>query len=113
MQPLIFLFASQTETQGMVVGEAKFSGLPLVVLYSPCMAEMVFHGKDGYLAHSFNEFVEYVLDLLNNEKASISMGQRGRLNALRFSTGTFASKMLNAYYHAFQYKHAKEETYAF
>jgi len=98
----IFVFASQTETQGMVVGEAKISGLPLVVLYSPCMAEMVFHGKDGYLAHTSNDFVKYVLYLLDNEKLSISMGQKGKLNALCFSTEVFASKMLEAYDNAYR-----------
>lgn len=98
----LFVFASQTETQGMVLGEAKFSGLPIVVLYSPCMAEMVFHGKDGFLAHTLDDFVGHVLYLLENEKVSISMGRRGKINALRFTTGTFASKMLQAYYHAME-----------
>lgn len=109
----IFLFASRTETQGMVIVEAKLAGLPLVALYSPCMAETIFHGKDGYLAHTLNDFIEYVLYLLDNEKASILMGQRGRLNALRFSTGIFASKMLDSYYCAFRLKRDKERTYAF
>lgn len=109
----IFLFASRTETQGMVIVEAKLAGLPLVALYSPCMAETIFHGKDGYLAHTLNDFVEYVLYLLDNERASILMGQRGKLNALRFSTGIFASKILDSYYCAFRYKRAKERTYAF
>lgn len=109
----IFIFASKTETQGMVLAEAKIAGLPLVALYSPCMAETIFHGKDGYLAHTLNDFVEHVLYLLDNEEASISMGQRGRLNALRFSTEIFVSKMLDSYYSAFQYKRAKERTYAF
>ncbi len=108
----IFLFASQTETQGMVVGEAKHSGLPVVALYSPCMAEMIFQGKDGFLAHTIDDFAQYVLYLLGNERLSFSMGQRGRLNALRFSTKIFASKMLNAYYNAFQSKLVKENSHA-
>ncbi len=107
----IFAFASLTETQGMVLGEAKIFGLPLVVLYSPCMAEMVFHGRDGFLAHTLDDFVKHLLYLLANKKASISMGQKGKLNALRFTTGIFASKMLEAYYRARQYKDAKEKSY--
>lgn len=109
----IFTFASLTETQGMVVGEAKYSGLPIVALYSPCMAEMIFHGKDGFLAHSLEDFIKYILYLLDNERTAILMGQKGKVNALRFSTEIFASKMVDAYYSAYRHKHAREDSYVF
>ena len=38
----IFLPLLQTETQGLVVAEAKASGLPVVSLFSPLLAEFVF-----------------------------------------------------------------------
>ncbi len=109
----IFIFASQTETQGMVVGEAQQSGLPVVALYSPCMAEMIFHGKDGFLAFTLDDFVNRIFYLLNNEKASFLMGQKGKINNLRFSTSLFASKMLEAYHNAFRVKFDREGTYVF
>lgn len=109
----IFIFASQTETQGMVVGEAKQTGLPVVALHSPCMAEMIFHGKDGFLAYNLEGFINYIFYLLNNEKVSILMGQKGKINTLRFSTRLFASKMLEAYHHAFRFKFDRKGTYVF
>jgi 1,2-diacylglycerol 3-alpha-glucosyltransferase len=93
----IFTFASQTETQGLVVGEAKASGLPVVCLYSPCMSEMIFNGKDGFLVHNLEAFIEKVLYLLENEKIAKAMGNRGKLNSIRFSSKILGTKMVNTY----------------
>jgi 1,2-diacylglycerol 3-alpha-glucosyltransferase len=93
----IFTFASQTETQGLVVGEAKASGLPVVSLYSPCMSEMIFNGKDGFLVHNLETFIEKVIYLLENEKITKSMGKRGKLNSIRFSSKILGKKMVDTY----------------
>jgi len=100
----IFTFASQTETQGLVVGEAKASGLPVVSLYSPCMSEMIFNGKDGFLVHNLETFIEKVLYLLENENIAKEMGKRGKINSIRFSSTILGKKIVNTYLDAIYQK---------
>jgi 1,2-diacylglycerol 3-alpha-glucosyltransferase len=45
----VFAFASQTETQGMVVAEAMASGLPVVALNASGVREVVRDGVNGFL----------------------------------------------------------------
>ncbi len=93
----IFTFASQSETQGLVVGEAKAAGLPVVCCYSPCLSEMIFNDKDGFLVHTLHGFVEKVKYLLENESVRNAMGKRGKINAIRYSSAILAGEMLERY----------------
>jgi glycosyltransferase involved in cell wall biosynthesis len=45
----IFVMASLTETQGLVIGEAKAAGLPAVAVSAQGVSEMVNEGVDGFL----------------------------------------------------------------
>ncbi|HHT45690.1 MAG TPA: glycosyltransferase family 4 protein [Firmicutes bacterium] len=100
----IFTFASRSETQGLVVGEAKAAGLPVVCSFSPCLSETIFHGKDGFLVHTLQDFVEKIKYLLENEPLRKNMGKRAKINALRYSSNLLANKMLQRYQKAIQDK---------
>jgi glycosyltransferase involved in cell wall biosynthesis len=45
-----FVFASLTETQGLVVLEAMAAGLPVAALEAPGVVDIVRHGVNGFLA---------------------------------------------------------------
>ncbi len=100
----IFTFASQTETQGLVIGEAKASGLPVVSLFSPCLSEIIFNGKDGFLVHNLQDFTDKLTYMLENEDIIKEMGKRGKINAIRFSSHLLVKKMLTSYYKVIQAK---------
>ena len=48
----LFAFASQTETQGLVLAEALAAGLPVVALDGPGVADAIHDGIDGVLVES-------------------------------------------------------------
>ena len=100
----IFVFASLTETQGLVIAEAKATGLPILSLFSPPIAENIFNGEDGFLVHNLAEFVNKTLLLLENDVLRKTMGQKGKIDALRFSSHLLAHKMLAEYKKAIQIK---------
>ena len=93
----IFTFASQSETQGLVVGEAKAAGLPVVCRYSPCLSEIIVNGKDGFLVHTRQDFVEKIKYLLDNEFIRDAMGKKAKINAIRYSSEILAKEMLQRY----------------
>jgi hypothetical protein len=48
----LFAFASQTETQGMVLTEAMAAGVPVIALDAPGAREVISHGANGILLDS-------------------------------------------------------------
>ncbi|RPJ30143.1 MAG: glycosyltransferase, partial [Planctomycetaceae bacterium] len=98
----VFVFASYTETQGMVVTEALAACRPVVALDAPGVREVI---KDGYngrlLKHrDVSDFTAAIAQL-----ASISPRRRDKLRqaasetAQRFSMDRCARKLLDVYRH--------------
>jgi glycosyltransferase involved in cell wall biosynthesis len=94
----LLIFASITETQGLVLGEAKAAGLPAVAVSALGAAEMVNDGVDGYLTPlSLPFFTEKVQQLLENEPLRRTMAQRARLEADKISALNMARKLADVY----------------
>ncbi len=94
----IFVFASLTETQGIVLLEAKASGLPVVAVAAFGVQEMVEHGKDGFLTSNDEDiFTKQLLSLVQDSQLRRKMSQQARINAAQFSTEKTTEHLLNAY----------------
>lgn len=94
----LFVFASVTETQGLVLGEAKAAGLPCVAVKALGAAEMVNDGVDGFLTElSLDSFVPRVLQLLRDENLHREMSKRALEEAEKISSTNMAKKLLAAY----------------
>ncbi|UNC92387.1 glycosyltransferase family 4 protein [Candidatus Contubernalis alkaliaceticus] len=94
----IFIFASLTETQGLVLCEAKAAGLPVVAVKALGASEMINNGLDGYLtSYSQGQFVEKVLVLMENRELREDMSQRAKESAFEMSSYNQTKKLLNAY----------------
>lgn len=94
----LFVFPSVSETQGLVIGEAKAAGLPVVAVNASGAAEMVVHGEDGLLtAHSPEQFSAAVIKLLQDRNLYEKMCRRARLNAGALSAAASAERMLDGY----------------
>ena len=78
----LFVFTSVTETQGIVIAEAKAAGLPVVAVGANGVSEMVEDGLDGYLTGPDSvHFAERVCQVLKDGKIREDMGRRARLKA--------------------------------
>lgn len=94
----LFVFPSVSETQGLVIGEAKAAGLPVVAINASGASEMVAHGEDGLLVEGTPErFSEAVAVLLKDRSLYEKMRRYARLNALSISAASSAEKMLGCY----------------
>ena len=85
----LFLFASETETQGLVLAEAHASGLPAVAVQASGVDEVVRDGETGVLTKSEpHELADAAVALLLDPERRRWMGQTARLVAEReFSAG--------------------------
>ncbi len=62
----VFAFASQTETQGLVIAEAMAAGVPVVALDGPGVSEMIEDGRTGTLVrrNEVSAFAEALLSAI-------------------------------------------------
>jgi 1,2-diacylglycerol 3-alpha-glucosyltransferase len=80
----LFLFASETETQGLVLVEAAACGLPAVAVAAPGCEEVIRDGRTGLLTKSDPEaLAEAVIGLLLDHGRRRAMGGRAREVAVR------------------------------
>ena len=93
----IFAFPSETDTFGLAVLEALASGVPAVVTAKGGPKFTVQHGKTGYIADDFDEFVSQIAQLLACPNQLSSMGIAAREYALSTSWDRIFEGMYHAY----------------
>jgi len=82
----IFIFASTTETQGLVVLEAMASGLPIVAVDDSAIEETITDKVNGILVgKDVNEFADAVLKLVRDKTKRKMLGKNARKKAVSFS----------------------------
>jgi len=95
-----FVFASQTETQGIVLAEAMASGAPVVALDAPGVREVLEDGRNGVRLPSDARAEEFATKLgaLCREEASLrGYAEAARKTAESYDTAVCAERMLEAY----------------
>ncbi|MFH2124320.1 MAG: glycosyltransferase [Pseudomonadota bacterium] len=96
----LFVFASRSETQGMVLTEAMAAGVPVVALDASGVREVVADGVNGTLLHdeSITAFVEALRSIAQLSHEQIALLQEGaRRTARNFSQESTAAKALALY----------------
>jgi glycosyltransferase involved in cell wall biosynthesis len=95
----IFVFASTSETQGMIVSEAMFMGLPVVAVKATGTSDLVANQISGLLVEEDEEkFANAIVKLANDVKLRKTLSQ----NALQFAHENYTSvvctnKLLEVY----------------
>ncbi len=95
----LFVYASITETQGLVMTEAKACGLPVVALFGGGISDVVQNGIDGYItSRNMDVFVEHILRLLRDDALRKEMGIKAKEDAHnRFSSISVAKRIESVY----------------
>jgi glycosyltransferase involved in cell wall biosynthesis len=94
----IFVYASSSETQGMVILEAMAAGLPVVAVNASGIDAFVAHEKTGFVTtENINLWTHALQQLLQDDCKQAAMGQAGRSVAGRHSTEAFATGVSGAY----------------
>ncbi|MFH1657261.1 MAG: glycosyltransferase family 4 protein [bacterium] len=92
----IFLFASLTDTQGIVLLEALACGLPVVALKDDAFSGVILNGKNGFLTNKQN-FNKKVTTLLENETMYKKLSAEAVKTASIFSNQNMAKKLVDIY----------------
>ena len=95
----LFVFASQSETQGMVLAEAMAAGVPAVALDAPGAREIV-NEHNGRLLESDAppaEFAQAIIELTRDTDHLRKLGASARQTAAEFSLDKCADRVLSLY----------------
>jgi glycosyltransferase involved in cell wall biosynthesis len=97
----LFVFPSETDTFGLAVLEALASCVPAVVTASGGPKYSVQHGRTGFVADKFDEFVGYAERFLHDRTLAAAMGAAGREYALATNWERIFEDMYRTYERCF------------
>ncbi len=94
----VFVFASHTETQGLVLLEAMAQGVPVVALAEMGTKDVLKPGSGVLIAENdIEDFSAKVMYLLRDNSAATQLGDVGRAYAGTWSASTQAEHMADFY----------------
>lgn len=109
----VFVFASKSETQGLVIYEAMASGIPVVAVSDPAFAGIITNGESGFLIEDTPRvFAKTVLKVLKDKKLAEKLGRNGRQAMQQYSIDTVAEQM-EALYKTLIAKNSKKIDFPF
>jgi glycosyltransferase involved in cell wall biosynthesis len=92
------VFASTSETQGMVLLEAMAGGCPVVAVRASGVYDVVKDGYNGFkVAESSDNWAEAVINLLSDSKQLSVLSENSRLFAENYSVEKITEKVLKLY----------------
>ncbi|KXS52608.1 MAG: group 1 glycosyl transferase [Marinobacter sp. T13-3] len=93
-----FLFASKSETQGMVILEAMSAGLPVVAVRSSGIEDVVRDGYNGFKTpENQGQWVARAQELLENDGLRKQFSDKARVFAADYSVEQFAKNVHGIY----------------
>lgn len=94
----LFVFASETETQGLVLLEAMACGLPVVSTASMGTEDVLKNGNGCVIAApSVRDFSEKVISLLDDRQSTRALSQKAIEYVQQWTTDAKAAEMLDFY----------------
>lgn len=94
----IFIFASLTETQGLVAVEAMSAGIPAIAVKASGIEDMIINGEDGILTgNSIDEFSSAVTKVINDRDLRKRLSDRARINSKKFTIELWTEKIVKLY----------------
>ena len=94
----LFVFASKTETQGLVLVEALAAGTPVVAVGAMGVLDIVTHGESGLLVEEDEEvFARAVVGLLGDPEKLRTMRKNALKRAYELSAQAAVQKLVGVY----------------
>lgn len=96
----LFVFASITETQGLVVQEAMVHGIPPVAVFGGGASDAIVHGENGFVVkNDVDSFARQAIDLLLDDRLYAEISDGAKRAGREWGVGAMAERVLSVYDH--------------
>ena len=92
----LFLFASKSETQGIVLLESMAAGTPVLAVKASGTQDIVKDGINGYMVNEVHEFTDKLMDILEKKELDI-LTQGARQTAEQYDSYRIAGQAAEIY----------------
>lgn len=94
----VFVSASTSETQGLTFIESMACSTPIICRHDDCLDGVLIEGKTGFGYDTEEEFIDYLNQILDNEKLRDKMGKNCKqLVDENYTEDSFANKIEQIY----------------
>lgn len=104
----LFIFPSQTDTQGIVLAESMSQGLPVVALDGPGQRDIIINGINGFIVNTAQEMAQKITMLAQNPELLDQLSLKARTTAHTYNAQNIVQSLLQAYH---QLIFAKKDTF--
>lgn len=94
----IFVFPSETDAFGNVAQEAAASGVVSIVSNKGGPKYLVKHGETGFIAETTEDYVKYILQLMDDRERLAQMRETARSGAMKASWDSIFAGVFDAYH---------------
>jgi len=93
-----FLFASKTETQGMVIYEALATGLPVIAVQDLAFSSVLIDGYNGYMTNkNTKNYAKKILQILNDKDKYKKFSRNAQKSVVPFSIENTVKQLEQCY----------------
>ncbi len=93
----LFLFASTSETQGLVMLEAMAQKTPVIAVKGPGQNDVIIDAFNGFLVANQKEMVEKINHLMHNKDLYTTLQHNALTTAQRYQAPVLIEELLNFY----------------
>jgi len=94
----LFIFASKSDTQGLVLAEAMARGTPVVALEAPGVVDIVKQGINGFMVNSQAEMIEIIEKISHDKDLFESLQKEAWITGNHYSASECTTKLLTIYH---------------
>ena len=105
----LFVFASTSETQGMVLVEAMAGGCPVVAVRASGVYDVIKDDFNGYMVpENIENWASKIIDILNSPELLQELSENSRAYAEEFSVDNITSKIIRLYQNVIVLKQSRK-----
>jgi len=93
----LFVFSSQTDTQGLVLAEAMAAGTPVVALDGPGQRDIIANGKNGFLVENADQMLQKIILIAQSPDEHVRMQKHARQTARKYDPKLMLEQLLGVY----------------